>query len=1313
MDEKIEKLFLPLLDRLYNTEPAGEPFRKPVDVVKYGCFDYYYYVRHPIDLSTIRDKLTEHRYSGDAWRFVADIQLMFSNAYLFNKKGTPVYDFTNKLNKIWIAELTPIMQRLNYCCGTLHKFGPQLLFCHGTTADKYCQIAIGAKYKCYQDQYSYCLPCFNRIDSDTVLIQDLSCETARMQLPPQPVKKSDFIDCANDNWQYESFIQCTQCSRRVHQICELHPADEDIIDKCIQHAQVEHEQKMLCQVPEEYRTDTAEADKTAGENKAHKTKANAQYDQLDQESREASEGADCDANQTKAFELSSLQSAAALDDELLQFARDLDDSHDLTLSAPTSPGLDDLKSHKFDCAKTTDKKNSTPRASNIGSTATAKTSVDRIAARLSINKMTSNDGDTAHESKKINRVRKNRDKFVCNHCYREKKVGFNLRHRKFSARRLPHTRMSRYIETKVNEYIRVNSPTAGEVTIRVLTAYRDITKVKSEMREYVHMSRGQAASQQHPNLKDYPDEFGFTNRAIFAWQEIEGVDVCVFGMHVQEYGEDCPEPNRQVVYLSYLDSVHFFRPKPLRTAVYHEILLSYFKYVKKLGFRRVFIWVCPSRKGDDYIFYRHPTEQRMPTLKRLSDWYINLLDKGIMAGIVERHQNIYQYAESQHWTSLLSMPYLSGDYWPGEFERLLKIMIESKKEYDLKMEKLIQERNDLNTESSTNHDGFNKIDSDIMQKTEKHNMLSLSSLYSRPPMQSAVAATAAAAVSLITKLPQLLGSNMNSRLNESNLSKSDFCMSPDGDSSMVNDMSGFDFALDTSRSSSDQPLDLSKSSSTTSPESYIHNDFEDDIFSDLNYKTTDCRKKRRKSNQNTIGYTKKRGRVTQSQKVNRQNTQATNATGYNSHGSQTANLSQKSAAKQKSSTQSNKDSHNSDSLMSPEEEMIMNLNRSLKRQREGFIVARLNECDCSPHFESQRRREEAFFTCELMRGREPFLQLARLKNYEFSTLRRAKFSSLAMVKHLGKYFKLDPICNECYSFDSSKRHYACSHCEDFYLCTSCHENTQHAHIMSLMAPISLPDIDEFMQQCSLTSAAISISSASSTISNKSFGDNPLDTSSSTDHQISVDESVSAPALWKDNQSGPAIVPLNRHLLNSSMPLGQRQKKRTEYKTEAASMVRHGDEENADISFATSAAAAAAAATTKQLDSVTSGIMVASPTPPPSHSSSQVQLELDQVIMDNFIRQAEVSYNVDFDQMKAESKKLLTHYPSCPIKDTCNKCKFVILSCSFMGVLMRNARVPMIPSRTPGELMASGNASSNAAEVNQTAAHQRGSRHQNK
>lgn len=78
-------------------------------------------------------------------------------------------------------------------------------------------------------------------------------------------------------------------------------------------------------------------------------------------------------------------------------------------------------------------------------------------------------------------------------------------------------------------------------------------------------------------------EFPYRAKALFAYEDIDGHDVCFFGMHVQEYGSDSPIPNTRRVYLAYLDSVHFFKPRQYRTAVYHEILLGYLDYVKQLG----------------------------------------------------------------------------------------------------------------------------------------------------------------------------------------------------------------------------------------------------------------------------------------------------------------------------------------------------------------------------------------------------------------------------------------------------------------------------------------------------------------------------------------------------------------------------------------------------------------------------------------------------------------------------------------------------------------------------------------------------------
>lgn len=82
-----------------------------------------------------------------------------------------------------------------------------------------------------------------------------------------------------------------------------------------------------------------------------------------------------------------------------------------------------------------------------------------------------------------------------------------------------------------------------------------------------------------------------------------------------------------------------------------------------------------------------------------------------------------------------------------------------------------------------------------------------------------------------------------------------------------------------------------------------------------------------------------------------------------------------------------------------------------------------------------------------MDGRDAFLTMARERHYEFSSLRRAKFSSMSMLYELHNQGqdKFVYTCNTCKHHVETRYH--CTVCDDFDLCIQCYEKDGHPHNM--------------------------------------------------------------------------------------------------------------------------------------------------------------------------------------------------------------------------------------------------------------------------
>jgi len=283
-----------------------------------------------------------------------------------------------------------------------------------------------------------------------------------------------------------------------------------------------------------------------------------------------------------------------------------------------------------------------------------------------------------------------RSEFTCPRCTieeRKKKGTTDASSTTPMAEDLPRTKLSEYLETHVRtrvdawleraaqdkvdaehismEKAKKETGLGGHITIRQVTSMDRKLEVRDRMRKRY-------------NFRNYPDEFTFRCKCIVVFQNLDGVDTMLFGLYVYEHDEKNPGPNTRTVYVSYLDSVYYMRPRRMRTYIYHEILIAYLDYVRHRGFSTAHIWACPPLKGDDYILYAKPEDQKTPRDDRLRQWYVDMLVECQKRGVCGKVTNMYDLYFADPKNDATVVPYMEGDYFPAEVENIIKELEEGK-----------------------------------------------------------------------------------------------------------------------------------------------------------------------------------------------------------------------------------------------------------------------------------------------------------------------------------------------------------------------------------------------------------------------------------------------------------------------------------------------------------------------------------------------------------------------------------------------------------------------------------------------------------
>jgi uncharacterized membrane protein YgcG len=218
--------------------------------------------------------------------------------------------------------------------------------------------------------------------------------------------------------------------------------------------------------------------------------------------------------------------------------------------------------------------------------------------------------------------------------------------------------LSKFLEERIETEVFAETERSGNhgVTVRVVTNVARSVNFK------------EVAGKIGGRYKREEKELPYKQKNIFAFYRCpDGAEIAFFALQVQEYGADCPAPNTNTAYISYLDSNQLYHCpgcgahddiigrdtwtdpggapslctmpedcKRERRQLYDTLFVGYMEYLKRRGLHRAYIWVMPPETAEsDYVFYYRPRDMHLPSAEALEKWYIRVLEKAQDRGAID------------------------------------------------------------------------------------------------------------------------------------------------------------------------------------------------------------------------------------------------------------------------------------------------------------------------------------------------------------------------------------------------------------------------------------------------------------------------------------------------------------------------------------------------------------------------------------------------------------------------------------------------------------------------------------------------------